>query len=105
MSDYVKVDFHVHSIASADSLSRGEDLYQRAKALGLGKLIITDHNTTETAVKLQKKYRSGEIKEEDMTEEQIKSLCDLYDKQIAILKKSNKLRKQRLYEYRKSIQS
>lgn len=56
MSDYVKIDFHVHSIASADSLSRGEDLYQRAKALGLGKLIITDHNTTETAVKLQKKY-------------------------------------------------
>ena len=56
-------------------------------------------------LKLQRKYRSGEIKEEDMTEEQIKSLCNLYDKQIAILKKSNKLRKQRLFEYRKSIQS
>ena len=52
----VRVDFHVHSIASSDSLSLGEDLYKRAKALGLGKLIITDHNTTRTAVELQKAY-------------------------------------------------
>ena len=52
----VRVDFHVHSIASSDSLSLGEDLYKRAKALGLGKLIITDHNTTRTAAELQKAY-------------------------------------------------
>ena len=55
--------------------------------------------------KLQKKYRSGEIKEEEMTEEQIKSLCALYDKQIAKLRKSNKLRKQKILEYRKNIQT
>lgn len=54
-------------------------------------------------LKLQKKYRSGEIKEEEMTEEQIKSLCALYDKQIAKLKKSNKLRKQKILEYRKNM--
>ncbi|MBR2240457.1 MAG: hypothetical protein IJ890_03620 [Clostridia bacterium] len=54
-------------------------------------------------IKLQNKYRNGEIKEEDMTEEQINSLCNLYDKQIAKLKKSNNLRKQKLLEYRKNL--
>lgn len=60
----------------------------------------------ETIVKkLQNKYRNGEIKEEDMTEEQINSLCALYDKQIANLKKSNDLRKQKLLEYRRKLQT
>ena len=54
---------------------------------------------------LQKKYRSGEIKEEEMTDEQIKSLCALYDKQIAKLKKSNKLRKQKILKYRNNMQT
>ena len=56
-------------------------------------------------LKLQRKYRSGKIKEEEMTEKQIKSLCDLYDKQIAKLKKSNKIRKQKILEYRKNMQT
>lgn len=54
MNEMIKVDFHVHSIASPDSLSKGEKLYQRAKALGLGKLILTDHNTISSALELQK---------------------------------------------------
>ncbi len=56
-------------------------------------------------LKLQKKYRSGEIKEEELTEEQVKSLCELYDKQIANLRKSNEIRKQKLLEYRKKLQT
>lgn len=56
-------------------------------------------------LKLQRKYRSGEIEEEEMTEEQIKSLCALYDEQIAKLKKSNKLRKQKILEYKKNMQT
>lgn len=56
-------------------------------------------------LKLQKKYRSGEIKEEDLSEEQAKSLCELYDKQIVNLRKSNQIRKQRLLEYRKKLQT
>ena len=56
MKKKIKVDFHVHSIASPDSLSKGERLYARAKELGLGKLIITDHNTISCALKLQKQY-------------------------------------------------
>lgn len=52
----IKVDFHVHSIASPDSLSDGERLYRRAKELGLGKLILTDHNTISGALELQKAH-------------------------------------------------
>ena len=56
-------------------------------------------------LKLQKQYRSGEIKEEELTEEQVASLCSLYDKQIANLKKSNEMRKQKLLEYRRKLQT
>ena len=47
-------------------------------------------------LKLQKKFRSGEIEEEELTEEQVNSLCALYDKQISNLTKSNEIRKQKL---------
>ena len=56
-------------------------------------------------LKLQKKYRSGELKEEDLTEEQKKSLCNLYDKQIADLRKSNEIRKNRLLQYKRKLQT
>lgn len=56
-------------------------------------------------LKLQKQYRNGEIKEEELTEEQINSLCALYDKQIANLRKSNQIRKQKLLEYRRKLQT
>lgn len=56
-------------------------------------------------LKLQKQYRSGEIKEEELSEEQVNSLCKLYDKQIANLKKSNEIRKQKLLEYRRKLQT
>ena len=64
---------------------------------------IEDEDTL--LLKLQKKFRSGEIKEEELTEEQVKSLCELYDKQIANLRKSNEIRKQKLLEYRKKLQT
>ena len=56
-------------------------------------------------LKLQKQYRSGEIKEEELTEEQVNSLCTLYDKQIENLRKSNEVRKQKLLEYRRKLQT
>ena len=52
MNSLINVDFHVHSIASKDSLSKGEDLIARAKEIGLGKLIITDHNSTAEAERM-----------------------------------------------------
>lgn len=52
----IKVDFHVHSIFSPDSISRLSDLYEKAVKLGLGKLIITDHNTIRGAQQLHDIY-------------------------------------------------
>ena len=62
-------------------------------------------NEETKLLKIQKQYRSGEIKEEELTEEQVKSLCELYDKQIANLRKSTEIRKQKLLEYRKKLQT
>ena len=56
MSDLIRADFHVHSIASWDSLSKGEDLYRQARKIGLGKLIFTDHNTIAEGLRMQKLY-------------------------------------------------
>ena len=64
---------------------------------------IEDEETT--LLKLQKQYRNGEIKEEDLTDEQVSSLCKLYDKQISNLKKSNEIRKQKLLEHRRRLQT
>ena len=62
-------------------------------------------NEETRLIKLQKKYRNGEIKENQLTKIEIKSLCDLYDKQIEKLQKSNEFRKQRILQYRKKLQS
>ncbi len=67
---------------------------------------IRDVENEETRLlKLQKQYRSGEIKEKDLTEEQVNLLCSLYDSQIAKLKKSNEIRKQKILDYRRKLQT
>jgi len=56
-------------------------------------------------LKLQKQYRSGEIKGEELSEKQILALGKLFDKQISELSKSNKIRKEKLLEYRRKLQT
>lgn len=62
-------------------------------------------NEETRLIRLQQKYRAGEIKENQLTKIQIKSLCDLYDKQIEKLQKSNEFRKQKILQYKKKLQS
>lgn len=62
-------------------------------------------NEETKLIKLQQQYRNGKIRENQLTKIQIKSLCDLYDKQIEKLQKSNEFRKQRILQYRKKLQS
>ena len=52
---------------------------------------------------LQKKYREGLIKEEDLTEEQYQSLLTLYNKQIDKLKTILNIKKQEFKNYKNSI--
>lgn len=65
--------------------------------------IVEDEETK--LLQLQKKYRSGEIKESELSEEQIKSLCNLYDRQIENLEKSNQKRKEKILLYRRKLQT
>ena len=60
--------------------------------------IIEDENTL-----LLKRYIRGEIKKEDLTEEQRKSLYTLYHKQINNFKKSNEIRKNKLLQYKNEL--
>ena len=60
--------------------------------------IIEDENTL-----LLKRYIRGEIKKEDLTEEQRKSLYTLYHKQINNFKKSNEIRRNKLLQYKKEL--
>jgi predicted metal-dependent phosphoesterase TrpH len=47
--NWLKVDFHVHTEFSKDSLTRIPDLLKAAKAAGLDRVVITDHNNLEGA--------------------------------------------------------
>lgn len=46
--------------------------------------------------KLQRKYRNGELKEEDLSEEQITKLIELYDRQIESKEKENKIKRNKI---------
>jgi predicted metal-dependent phosphoesterase TrpH len=50
----LKVEFHCHTNASKDSLTRPEDLIKAARKKGIDRLIITDHNSTAGALTAQK---------------------------------------------------
>ena len=45
LSDFCNVEFHCHTNASKDSLTPPEKLIAEARRKGVGRLIITDHNT------------------------------------------------------------
>ena len=60
----------------------------------------TENDDTEL-FELQRRYRNGEIADSDLTQEQINSLCMLYDKQIEDLKRSIKSKEQQVAKYKK----
>ena len=66
--------------------------------------IMQIDNDETKLLKLQRKYRNGEIKEEDLTKNQVILLCNLYDKQISDLRKSNEYRLQKISQYKKKCQ-
>jgi len=61
----------------------------------------TEDSQTEL-LKLQKRFRDGEIKQGELTQEQIDKLCELYDMQIQSIKLSIEVRKKKIEEYRKN---
>lgn len=49
-----RVEFHCHTIYSKDSLVEPRDLVKTARARGLDRLVITDHNTIRGALAAEK---------------------------------------------------
>lgn len=99
---FYKVNSNVESINVAETNTINN---QESKKDSFMESIKNIEDEETKLLKLQKQYRSGEIKEEELTQEQVNLLCALYDKQIANLKKSNDIRKQKLLEYRRKIQT
>lgn len=50
----LSVEFHCHTYASKDSLTRPADLIKAARRKGLDRLVITDHNSIAGALEAQK---------------------------------------------------
>lgn len=45
----LRVEFHSHTIASKDSLTRPRDLVETCRRKGIDRVVVTDHNTTAGA--------------------------------------------------------
>ncbi|MDD2923104.1 MAG: PHP domain-containing protein [Anaerolineales bacterium] len=45
----IKIEFHCHTYASKDSLTRPADLIRAARRKGIDRLVITDHNSIDGA--------------------------------------------------------
>ena len=58
MDRSLKVEFHCHSNASRDSLTRVGDLLQAARRAGIDRLMLTDHNTIQGALEAHASTRS-----------------------------------------------
>jgi predicted metal-dependent phosphoesterase TrpH len=52
----ISIEFHCHTIASKDSLTRPADLVETARRKGIDRLIVTDHNTIQGALAAQLLY-------------------------------------------------
>jgi predicted metal-dependent phosphoesterase TrpH len=50
-SGFFRVDFHTHTIYSKDSLTTPKKLVQAAKRKGIDRVVVTDHNRIEGAIK------------------------------------------------------
>ena len=75
-----------------DSTKQGNEFKENIK-------IVEDEETK--ILDLQKRYRRGEIGANDLTEEQIEALSDLYDKQIEVLKEAIAEKEKQIAESKK----
>lgn len=101
---FLKNLFHKKEITVSNELIKEKVEIEDKKTTFIESLKNIENEET-LILKLQKQYDNGEIKEEDLTEEQFDSLYDLYEKQIAQLRKNNEIRKQRILEHRRKLQT
>ncbi|MDT8341705.1 MAG: dephospho-CoA kinase, partial [Longimicrobiales bacterium] len=63
---WMRVDLHLHTRASWDSLSDPEALLERARARGVSRLGITDHDTLPLALELARRHPEAVIPGEEV---------------------------------------
>lgn len=67
--------------------------------------VRTIENEETQLLDLQERYRRGEVTENDLTDEQIEALCDLYDRQIEELKRTIKIKEEKIEQHRRKKQN
>ena len=108
IKNFFKNLFHKNKVADdvANPIVTTENITQTMERKNTFMESIRNIEDEETKLlKLQKQYRTGKINAEELSEQQIKSLGKLYDRQIENLRKSNEIRKQKLLKYRIKIQT
>jgi dephospho-CoA kinase len=73
-----RVDMHVHTRLSHDSLSRPESVVARALARGLARVCITDHNEVEAALDLARRFPNRVIPGEEVKTKEGVDVIGLY---------------------------
>ena len=56
MTGWVRVDCHLHTVASGDSVLRPEDLVDRARSEGIDVVFVTDHHEVVAAQRLAARH-------------------------------------------------
>lgn len=81
----------------------GEDLEMEMEKSNDFRESIKNFEVDESNIfELQRRYHNDEISEDDLTQEQINQLCQLYDSQIADLKKTIITKQKMLESYKKN---
>lgn len=90
-----KEDIKINNIVSDDmEMEMEKSEYFRSDMRNID---IDENNIFE----LQRRYQKGEVADNDLTQEQINALCQLYDSQIADLKRSISAKEKQLAKYKK----
>jgi predicted metal-dependent phosphoesterase TrpH len=56
MSDRIRLDLHLHTRASWDCLSDPLEILERARALGVHRVAMTDHNLLELSLEMHRRF-------------------------------------------------
>lgn len=90
-----KEDIKINNIVSDDmEMEMEKSEYFRSDMRNID---IDENNIFE----LQRRYQKGEVADNDLTQDQINALCQLYDSQIADLKRSISAKEKQLAKYKK----
>ena len=82
-----------------------EEIVEETNSNEFKESIKMSEDEEKVLLDLQARYRRGEIAENDLTEEQIDALCDLYDRQIEKLNESIRIKEEKIAEYKKRIEN